>query len=315
MKKYFLNYLWIFIAVFITSNIVAQEETFYTQYYVNPILINAAYAGFNGDHNISANFRNRWSSFDGSPKAYTLTYDGALTDNFGVGAQLWSERIGDINRFKFGLKSGYKLKFNDRAIISLGVSADYHRYSLSDEVLNDPNIDMSDELIARAMEGMSFLDVGLAAYGEVDNSFRFGLGLPNLVYTRINSVDPTLIDDDSEDFLDSYFIFLAYEFNVPSQNFSIEPSILFKKERLVPYHTDFNVKLSFLDDKLIGGLSYEVGAGDRLGLLIGTKFSQFQVTYSYDLSFKEFQDYSGGSHELMLGVRLPKKKMEKSTDL
>ena len=89
----------------------------------------------------------------------------------------------------------------------------------------------------------------------------------------------------------------------PGQQFTIEPSVLFKKERFVPFHTDFNVLLSFLDNQLFGGLSYEVGAGDRFGVLIGAEVSKLKIAYSYDASFKDFQDYSGGSHEISLGIK------------
>ena len=283
-------------------NLQAQEETFYTQYYVNPVWINPAYVGFEEQSQLLLNFRNRWSSFPTAPKAYSLNYDGPLSANFSAGAQLWSENIGDINAFKIGGKFAYKLR-SELAKISLGFSADYHTYSLASDVINSELIDPNDPVAIRAADGLGFFDVGLGVYGLVDKHFKFGITLPNLMFVRTSSVDATLVDDDSEKFLESYFIFMAYELDIPGQSFSLEPSVLFKKERLVPFHTDFNLRLNFLNKKLIGGLSYEVGAGDRLGLMIGTQLSQFFIGYSFDASFKEFQDYSSGSHELTLGIR------------
>ncbi len=314
IKKLYIAALVIFVFCTGLTKLSAQEETFYTQYYLHPIYINPAYAGFENQNNLLLNFRNRWSAFPNSPRAYTINYDGTASENFGIGAQLWSEKIGDIDAFKFGAKFAYKLR-SDIAVVSLGLSADYQTYSLKTEVFDSELYDPDDLVAMRAAEGLSFLDVGVGVFGVVDQRFKFGVTLPNLMFVRTASVDPTLVDDDTEKFLESYFIFLAYEIDVPGQTFSFEPSVLFKKERLVPFHTDFNLRLNFLDKKLIGGLSYEVGAGDRLGLLIGTRFSQFLISYSFDLSFKEFQDYSSGSHELTMGVRFGARKDTETGDM
>ena len=103
----------------------AQEQTFYTQYHINPILINPAFAGFNDAHNVSFNFRNRWTGFDGSPKAYTLSYDGPIADRLGIGVQLWQENIGDFKNQKFGAKASYRI-IDAITKIQGGLSIDYH---------------------------------------------------------------------------------------------------------------------------------------------------------------------------------------------
>ena len=41
--------------------------------------------------------------------------------------------------------------------------------------------------------------------------------------------------------------------------------------------------------------------------LIGSKYNGFQLFYSYDVSFGQFQQYNGGSHELTLGYNLARR--------
>ena len=66
--------------------------------------------------------------------------------------------------------------------------------------------------------------------------------------------------------------------------------------------TFYSLVTLFLDDKLVGGVSYTVGADKRLGFLIGTKLEKFNLYYSYNTSSNLFQDYNNSSQELMIGM-------------
>ncbi|MEI7587780.1 type IX secretion system membrane protein PorP/SprF, partial [Runella sp.] len=60
-------------------------------------------------------------------------------------------------------------------------------------------------------------------------------------------------------------------------------------------------------EKLIAGLTFRPSAKGTAAFLIGTKYKQFQLFYSYDLSFSKFQEYNGGSHELSIAYSIPRK--------
>jgi len=79
------------------------------------------------------------------------------------------------------------------------------------------------------------------------------------------------------------------------------PGIIMKKLSNVPTHIDLNLNFGFLQDKLIGGVTYTVGADKRLGFLIGTKIENLNFYYSYNTSSNVIQDYNNGSHEVTLG--------------
>ena len=64
------------------------------------------------------------------------------------------------------------------------------------------------------------------------------------------------------------------------------------------------MKAAFLDESLIGGLTYTAGGENRLGFLIGAKVSNLEFNYSYGLSFNEFQQYNNGSHEFSVKFNL-----------
>lgn len=92
-------------------------------------------------------------------------------------------------------------------------------------------------------------------------------------------------------------------------NFNVEPSITIKDLRYSSFGIDLNVKLSFLDEQLVGGLGYTLGENDqsRATLLLGTRVNALRFYYSYDVSLGDFQKYNNGSHELTLVYRMPAK--------
>jgi hypothetical protein len=65
-----------------------------------------------------------------------------------------------------------------------------------------------------------------------------------------------------------------------------------------------NFKAGFIDDKLITGISYR--SLGTTGMLLGTRWSFFELYYTYDLSLQRFQNYNAGSHEFTLGLTFGK---------
>ncbi len=285
------------IFLFSSVTLFAQEEAVYTQYNINPAWVNPAYSGFNEDHNIFLNYRNNWADFEGSPRNFSANYNGAVTDRIGLGVIVGNESIGELKDFRAGL--AYSYRFGDKSWkMSLGLNTEYESYSLSGSVLSNPNVDPTDPILTEALDGIQFFNVGAGFYGEYDEKFFVGLSLPKMINARIDEID--FVESDNEFF--RYFTFMAgYRLPVADYDMKLEPSIFMKRLRNVDFQIDVNLKALFLQEQLVGGITYSNGTGDRLGFLIGTQLKAFRLYYGYDVSFQEFQDYANGSHEITVG--------------
>lgn len=282
--------------------ISAQEQVDYTQYHIHPVLINPAAAGAHGGHMFLLNYRNNWSSFDGAPRAYTFSYDGSVMENrVGLGLIISGRQFGVENQFR--ARASYSYRFgNEDWNWAIGLSTEYERFSLSNEVFTNGQTDPGDQILQDAANGIDYFDLSAGLFGTFRESFFFGLAAPDMVRARINEVS---FEDDTNTKLFQYFNFLlGYEFEVPNYGLTLEPSVFVKRLRNVPFQIDFNILAKFLDDHLMTGVSYSTGEGDRLGFLIGTRLDNVRFYYSYDLSFQPFQDYSNGSHEFSMSVSL-----------
>lgn len=299
MKKIILFVIGLFVVSLTTY---AQEQSAFTHYHINPVLINPAAAGLSGDQNIFLHARNQWSGFPGAPKTYALSYDGPIGKTFGLGATIYSENIASISQFRAALNYAFRYEL-DKLKIGFGFSTEFSQMTLDGEVLTDPHYDPGDVQIEDGVNGINNFDASLGFYGVYNDKTFFGIAFPNIIMARLDG-NTTSGNDDPEGY---YSFNFGHRFKSNEYGFTLEPSILLRRARNVPFQADINLKGYFLEDKLIGGLSYRGGSRGAMGLLIGSKFSNFAFYYSFDVSFQGFQQYSGGAHEITLAFKIPKK--------
>ncbi len=296
----------IFLGIALTTK--GQEPGVYTQYHLNPVLLNPGATGHSGDHEFLFNYRNKWASFDGAARDFTFMYHGAVGERIGLGGQLYAERIGRFRSFQGTLSYAYHIVSGGYKM-GIGITTGIQQLSLSSEF--DPFLDDTDELLNEALDGVMLFDASFGVYGEYEESLFFGVSFPNLVRSRISEIQGD-VEDPNDEF--NYAALIGYRFKVNNYNFYVEPSLAVKNIRRVPFHIDLNLKLSFLEEQLVGGITYSLGDESRVGMLLGTRVNSLKLFYGYDVSFGEFQDFNNGSHELTLQYNLPRKSATDAQD-
>lgn len=295
--------LTVVISFTITQTIGAQQTGYFNHQYLQPVLFNPGATGFQGDHQILAGYKHMWSDFPDAPRTFTGLYHGSFADNLGLGFQLLTDRVG-VSQLTHGqLNFAYRIPF-DKLLLSVGLSAGLQSHKIVD-IQNDPFIDITDPLLNEAIDGYMLFDGGLGVYGEVDERLFFGVSFPDLIKNRLTEISGNINLPEFEKL--SYAFLLGYRFQVENYDFTIEPSITVKDLRYSPFLIDANVKFSFLEEQLVGGVGYTLGDNSRAALLLGTRINQLRIYYSYDVSLGDFQQYNNGSHEITLVYRIPRK--------
>ncbi len=284
----------------------AQESAVYSQYQVFPILVNPGYTGFQDKHEFLVNARRSWLGFTGTPSSYTFMYSAPIGDKLALGGGVFAENMGDISTVKLQLNYAFRFKIQ-KAVIGMGLSTEFIRRGLNNSLLNDRLVEPGDQVLEDWASGQQIFDATLGIHTLYDNRFFASLALPNTVRARLDQLPGT--DPGGNEGLLSYYIFqLGYILDVPKQNFKFIPSLAVRNMRDVPYQIDVNLQGRFLEEKLIAGLTFRPSTGGSMAFLLGSKYKQFQILYSYDVSFGPFQQYSIGSHELSVGYSLDRKK-------
>jgi len=307
MKK-----LFVFIILVLGVNAVNAQRYFDERYisslaFLNPVIVNPGATGFDDDHHVLLNYKNKWASFPGTPKSLILSYDGPIADRLGFGALLVTDSNGALETSKFQGSVSYRIDAPTNKI-GFGLSAEFIQHGLSNDVFTSTLVSTDDMLILQRLEGANYFDVSFGVQGLYNQKLSYGLAFPSLVSSRIED------NGESEDREIGYLFNVGYKFDGLDSGLVLEPSLFVKNLMNVPFHADINLLGRFLEDRLLGGITYTVGGDDKLGFLIGVGVNAFNFTYAYNASRNEFQSYNNGSHELSLRFDISANNRRNATD-
>lgn len=291
----------LFIICFALNDAFSQEEAVLGHYLINPVLINPGATGFDQEHhNVAMHVRSGWTDFDGGPRTYAVSYDGMVGSRLGIGGMIYSENIASMTFFRSQLSFAFQYDANDLNL-SAGFAAQFNRMQVDiDNFGSGPvQYQLSDEILSGAMDGERVFDASLGIYGSYKKVFKFGLSFPSLIRARLDEIE----SQSGGSGLEFFTLFAGGDFGVNDTKIKLQPSILVKNLRGVPFQTDFNFISTFLQDKFIAGLVYTQffeDDGAEFGGLLGTKINNLRFIYSYDIYLGDFQKYNGGSHEITI---------------
>ena len=276
----------------------AFDQSVFMHYTVNPVLINPAAAGAAGIHQINGNFRSQWTSFPGAPQSYGLNYNGPVGETIGLGAWLISEEIGSLQRTSIRFNFSNQFALGESWMLAGGFTAEFQNESLNMDVLDNPLVDVTDDLVMQGVDGTSLFDATLGFYAIHEDKTYIGLAFPNLILARLGEIETS---EPRGSFFGNYILTAGTKIDL-NNNVILEPILMIQDIDRSPFRLDANVLAHFLEGKLTTGVSYRAGRGGALGLLLGTRIQEtFSVYYSYDVGFQRFQQYNSGAHEITLG--------------
>ena len=303
------NQVLVTLALVIMSFMASAQERYFDERYVSaqsfmfPVLVNPGAIGASGDHEILFNYRNNWSSFEGSPTTIQFNYNGNLGNRVGFGAGLFRDSFGELETTKGLIGFSYTIDSPTNKL-GFGLNTEYIQHRLGGGAL--VGVDPDDETILRRLDGAQFFDLSVGVHGVYNEKVTYGVSFPSLLSSRVSDEVP---GDDSIDQEIGMILYGGYDYHSVGNGIHIIPSVMIKKLNQVPTHVDLNVTLNFLDEKLISGVNYTLGADERLGFLIGTRIDNVGFNYSYNISNTEFQTYNNGAHEITLSVNLSSQKI------
>lgn len=299
--------IFLFSLVLCAQILLAQDEAIFMHYTVSPILINPAVAGFDDTYNLQFNARAQWTGFVDAPQTLSARYNGPLGRTFGIGVGLFSETAAQLSRNKLQIDYAFRYPVNDDWKLAFGFYTEFQQMRIDGDITGGPFYEAGDALLDDLLNGKGQFDAALGVYGTFRENTFGGITFNNLVSSRLSNIAGV---NASEPFFSYYTLNAGHRFELTQQKISLTPSILMRQIRDAPFQMDLNLNAGFLDEQLIAGVSYRAGLG-AMGLLLGTKLTNFNLYYSYDVSFQRFQKYNTGSHEITVALRAKKKDKKK----
>ncbi|MCC9166219.1 PorP/SprF family type IX secretion system membrane protein [Pontibacter harenae] len=301
---------------------VAQQKPQYSQYMMNNFLLNPAIAGIEDYTDVKLGSRYQWAGIEGAPMTVYVSAHTNLSNSgkrmpssssspsfsglakrgenrsydrnrHGVGVVVLHDEIGPYKRTEASLSYAYHIPLTSKVKLSAGLSAGFFQ-----QVLSGDELEFEDPADITAGGWRSFkpnLSTGLWLYSS---NFYVGASGTQLLGQAFSSTNES---NGSYAAQKHYFLTGAYKYDITSK-LAILPSVMVKWTQPMPVSIDYNLRLVYLD-RFWTGASFR--SDKSVALLAGLSLNQlFDFGYSYDFGGSSLSRESGGSHEVILSIKL-----------
>ncbi|MBX0293062.1 type IX secretion system membrane protein PorP/SprF [Hymenobacter sp. HSC-4F20] len=292
----------------------AQQQAQYSQYMNNNYILNPGTTGVEDYIDIKTSYRTQWTGLEGAPKTYYLSASSSLgkwrttskrtlrdrrRPFHAIGGLVYNDVTGPTSRKGAYLSYAYNLVLRPNLRAALGVSAGMQQFAVDGQQLRFyDTTSYAGSAASRVLDG----SIGLWVYSS---DFYVGISGAQLLGNKLGfSYELNGLGAGVGNTLKRHY-FATAGVRVPlNDDWSLVPSVLVKAVNPAPLSLDLNAKLKY-QDLLWAGVSWR--AFDSFVGMVGLSYEQLTLGYSYDAGLSELAGYHGGSHEVLLGLRLKKK--------
>jgi type IX secretion system PorP/SprF family membrane protein len=270
-----------------------------SQYMLNGLVINPAYAGTREVLSFLASHRSQWTGFDGAPNTETFSVHTPFSGNrMALGFLFMTQNMTTERNTEFFVDYAYHLPLSIGRL-SLGLSAGADVYGLRfDEIdTKDPDPSFAEN------ERQLLPNFGVGAFYYNNNAY-LGFSVPRLLSFQ-DTARAKLSEMTANPKL--WQMYLTGGVLLPiSDNFKFKPSALVKYQLALGMQFDLNANfILFKNDLLWLGTSYRFGAhpgqDSYIVAMIDVQVNpQLKIGYSYDHYLSNVQGFNASSHEILL---------------
>ncbi len=296
----------------------AQQQDHYSMYMQNNFLVNPAEGGTEEFIDIQAGYRTQWNHFSskGTPNTifasahapigkHEIKEDSIMPLPFhGIGGALIKDEIGPFSITSLKIAYAYHLPVTTDLILSLGAFGGIKQYGLNKDDLSFSSKDGSNDPVTANLRTAVTPDVSLGIWGySLKKGYYFGVSTFQLLGSNVNIYKDLASQAKVDNVLKMHHWATAgYKLDLNHKYFLV-PSIVAKYVTNAPLTFDFNCKFKY-QDKAWLGVSYRLQ--DAVVAMAGVNIKKiFDVAYAFDFTTSDIRNYSSGTHEVIVGLRLP----------
>jgi len=285
----------------------------YTQYMLNKYLINPAVAGSNGYTSFNLTARDMMGLSD-APGTYAICAQTRLLENspimksriirrkskpasrrgrVGLGMYIYNDQNATESRTGCQFSYAYHINVSNESQLSFGLSLACFQYKL--DLRNAVVVDGDDGIAAQGLQRYFVPDANFGVYYTTSDYYA-GFSVAQLygsVFKKGEDRGVTIPTNRH------YYLLGGYHFRI-NKDFNMEPCVLFT---LTNYKKkmDLSTKVYYKDNYWMG-ISYRTL--ETMSMMAGCRVDRYYFGYAYDFTMNRINQYSSGTHELMIGVRI-----------
>lgn len=309
------------VSVFMISGLMSSQELslpIYSDYLTdNYYLVHPSMAGASNFNKVRLTARQQWFDVDNAPSLQTLSINGRVNDQVGLGGVIYNDSNGRFSQQGAMVSFAYHLMFSRSTVdinqLSFGLSTGVFQDRLDQTGLNsitnpDPAIDGSQqsETFFNVDLGLSYFFLDFFAHVTVKNI----LPQERQVFTELFQMSNQR----------QYLASIGYTISPVNSRWIFEPSVFFQhRAALNQANFDINAKAYYQlqTGQLWGGLSYRnnldgidfttsnsnVNSGNLqyISPFLGFNYERFMLAYTYSYQAQAEVISTGGFHQITLG--------------
>ena len=290
----------IFVLIFVASVATAQDHTNFTQFYLNPYLINPSYVGIDGQSALSIIYRKQWMTIEGAPTIANFTLQAPVTPRAGFGLSITNDAKGLLNNSSILLTFGYNIALAEHAFIRFGISGGGTWNTVD---LNKLESLQDDNALGNILENNASL-TGNAGISLHVKTFQLGASMPSMFSPSYMSTDAFSITEIKP--FQSLIFNASNRFYFADDKHVFEPSALYRMNADLPPQFEFAGILHLNHVIWLGG-SYKQDFG--ISALGGIKLKNaLAIGASYSLQNSGINELNSPTFELSLNLLFGKRR-------
>lgn len=314
----------------------AQQQAQYSQYMVNKYIINPAVAGTQDNFvDFKLGYRNQWVGLEDAPKTFYFSantpigkpmvqpghhYRGEDRNWHGVGGYVYNDKTGPTSRTGASVSYSYNLGINKYLRASVGLFVGIQQYSISSGFWRLHSENQTNDVLLQNDINKTVPDMSIGAW-LYSKDFYVGISSFQLLGNQLDFTTITTEDTDPSKLARHFFVTAGI--NMPiNEEITIIPSFLVKVVSPAPPSVDLNARVKHING-VWGGVSYRaldsftalvgyawtIGGTKRRSSISGQNGGKgvLDIGYAFDLTTSDLRAYNSGTHEIIIGYRLPLK--------
>ena len=181
----------IYTLIFLVSYAQAQDQTNFTQFYLNPYLLNASYVGIDGQSAVSLIYKKQWMNIDGAPAIANFSLQTPVGPRVGFGISITNDVRGLLNNSAALLTFGYNVPLAKNAFMRFGISGGGTWNTLDMSKLESLSNDLA---LANILENNASI-TGNAGISFHINTLQLGASMPSMFSPSYMSEDEFTITE------------------------------------------------------------------------------------------------------------------------
>lgn len=153
----------------------AQDQINFTQFYLNPYILNSSFAGIEGKTAASLIYRKQWINIDGGPAIANLSVHTPVSARTSTGISVTNDQRGLLNNSSVLLTFGYNIPIKKNSFLRFGISGGGSWNTIDLKKLEGFN----DRALGNLLSKHASIG-GNASLSFHSHFFHVGLSLPNV---------------------------------------------------------------------------------------------------------------------------------------